>query len=183
MREYLRRCAKVGIVVFCVWHMVAVGTYSIPGDAQDGFSQWIRTHVVARIAPYVLLTSQWQQWNLFSPDPLRRVITYRIERLTDDGTWAPVGGITPSTYGLWRHAVRFKLLGQALAEDAHFLPIAERAARVLCREWGLGDDDRVRVWRDIFVVPHVAPSPTITWWKMWVPHAEPSLAIETNCRA
>lgn len=181
MKEYLRLFAKTGLALFCVWHMAAIAIYSIPGESKDRLSRALSERFAPRVAPYVLITSQWQQWNLFSPNPLRRVIFYSVERLTSSNEWQPVATINDRTYGILRHAARFKLLGQAFAEDQYYLPISERAARVFCREFGLSDQDRVRVWRDVAIVPYVHPSPTMRWWSGWTPRYEPNLAVETNC--
>lgn len=181
MREYLRIFAKTSVALFFVWHVVAVGVYTIPGEAKDGPSRWIKENVVPRVAPYLLLTSQWQQWNLFSPNPLRRIVFYRIEKQNPYGEWAYVTSINADTYGIWRHAVRFKLLGQALEENTQRPELAERAAQVLCREFAFKPDTGIRIWHDLTIVPYQWPSPNKEWWDSWTPAFESSLAIETLC--
>lgn len=167
MNHFFRLFLRTGVALFCVWHMVAVASYAIPNEIENPLS--------ARVRPYMLLTSQWQQWNLFSPDPLRRVVFYRIESQNVNGDWEPVGSIDDTTYGPLRHSLRFKLLGQAFAEgNARIEPVSEQAARVLCREFGVFATRRIRVWRDIAVVPQVPPP-------SWVPAFEPVLAVDTSC--
>jgi len=182
MREYLRTFAKTGVALFCVWHMAAVGFYSIPDDADDRFSRWAEDHVIGHFSEYVLMTSQWQQWNLFSPNPLRRIVFYRVERQNPYGEWAYVTSLNHTTYGPFRHAARFKLLGQALEENTTRPELAERAAQVLCDELGLEPGGRIRIWHEVAVIPYVWPSPGKAWWDAWTPRFEPSLAIETACQ-
>lgn len=181
MKEYLRTFAKTGIALFCIWHMAAIGAYSIPSDARDRFSTWMRGHVIPVVTPYVLQTSQWQQWNLFAPNPLRRIVFYRVDRQTDGGGWTEAAAINRTTYGTWRHAVRFKLLGQALEENTNCPELAERAAQVLCRELGFAPGERMRIWHDVTIVPYVHPSPSRAWWNSWTPQFNATLAIETTC--
>lgn len=182
IREYLRTFAKTGIALFCVWHMAAIGFYTIPDDADDPFTRWAEEHVIPHVTEYVLVTSQWQQWNLFSPNPLRRIVYYRLETQNPYGEWAYVASINNRTYGPFRHATRFKLLGQALEEETNRPELAERAAQVLCREHGMALGAGIRIWHEITVIPYVHPSPSKEWWDAWTPRFEPSLAYETVCQ-
>ena len=182
MRAYLRTFAKVGVAAFVVWHAAAVGLYAVPNEAPDRVSAWIRTHLTPRVTPYVLVTSQWQQWNLFAPNPLRRIVFYRIETQNAAGEWAYVASINAATYSPWRHSTRFKLLGQALEEGTTRPELAERAAQVLCREYGMDAGTRFRVWHEVTIIPYVHPSPDTEWWNTWTPQFEPTLAVETSCQ-
>lgn len=180
--DYLRTFAKTGIAVFCVWHMAAVGLYSLPDDSDDRFTNWAEEHLIPHVSEYMLLTSQWQQWNLFSPNPLRRIVFYRVETLNPYDEWAYVTSLNHTTYGPFRHAARFKLLGQALEENTDRPELAERAAQVLCDELGLDPEGRIRIWHEVTIVPYVHPSPSKDWWDKWKPQFEPSLAYETDCQ-
>ncbi len=182
MKEYLRTFAKAAIAVFCVWHVAAVGLYSIPGDAKDPVATFLRAHATPRVTPYVLVTSQWQQWNLFAPNPLRRIIFYRVEKQNAVGDWSYVASINDHTYSYWRHSVHFKLLGQAIEENSTKPELVERAAQVLCKEYGIVPGTRMRVWHEVTVVPYVSPPPGVAWWNAWIPQFESNLAIETPCQ-
>ncbi len=181
MKEYLRIFAKVGIALFCVWHMLAVGLYCIPPDTKDAASTWLRKNGMPYVQKYMMITSQWQQWNLFAPNPLRRIVFYKVEKQNAKGEWAFVTSINDHTYRPWRHAVRFKLLGQALEEKTTRPLLAERALQVLCKELSLEPGANVRIWHDITVVPYIHPSPRKQWWDIWKPHFESTLAIESSC--
>ncbi len=66
-------------ICFCLWHMFAVAAYLLPADSVEPM-QTIRGLSV----PYILALSQWQQWNIFSPNPLRRNSVYIVERDAGD---------------------------------------------------------------------------------------------------
>lgn len=182
IRSYLRTFAKVGIALFCAWHVAGVGLYSIPGDASDPMSRFAREKITPFFTPYVLITSQWQQWNLFAPNPLRRVIFYRIEKQSASGEWSRIALINDHTYSHWRHSVRFKLLGQAIEEGGGKPELAERAAQVFCAEYAMKEGTRMRIWHEVTVVPYVSPPPSVLWWNSWIPQFESTLAIETTCQ-
>jgi hypothetical protein len=183
MKEYLRLFAKTGIALFCVWHMTAIAVFSLPTDANDRVTQWIRYNTASAFSPYVFQTSQWQQWNLFAPNPLRRIVFYRIDTKTQDGDWMRVTTIDSTTYGLWRHTTRFKLLSLAIEEQTRRPALTERAAQVLCTEYGFIPGERIRIWHEIAIVPSITPSPNKTWWDSWIPQFEQTLAIDTVCQS
>lgn len=182
IREYLRTFTKIGIALFCAWHVTAVFLYTIPGDSTDRASRWVADNLTPYVTHYMLITSQWQQWNLFAPNPLRRITFYRIETQNAEGNWAYVASVNRQTYGSMRHAVRFKLLGQALEENTSRPELAERAAQVFCDEFALDPEANIRIWHETAIVPYVHPSPSKAWWDAWEPTFEASLAVETTCQ-
>ncbi len=117
------------IIVFCLWHLAAVAIYSLPDAANDGFSKGVRS-LQPVVRPYILLTSQWQQWNLFSPDPLRRTVTYVVEREEQSG-WTQLESFDPTDASFFRHATEFKFLGRLL-EGSGQLPLVEHFLRQQC---------------------------------------------------
>ena len=126
MRKALRIAGQIFIGVFFVLHVTAIGLYAIPMNTQDTTAKFLRDTVLQPFIPYILSTSQWQQWNLFSPDPLRRVTRYYIQQKTEDDRWATLASFTPETYSLWRHANHFKLFIDMLEvdQDTYRAPIA-----------------------------------------------------------
>src|SRR5687768_11713294 len=100
MWDLLKRSA---IISFVLWHMFAVVVYALPHDADDRLNTWIRSELKPIVRPYILLTSQWQQWNLFSPDPLRRVTAYDIQRNDREG-WTTIKVIDWNTLSAARQA-------------------------------------------------------------------------------
>ncbi len=61
--------------------------------------------------PYVLLLSQWQKWDIFSPDPLRRVSSYVVERNAGDRK-VLAAEINFDSLPWWRRAKELKVLGR-----------------------------------------------------------------------
>ena len=112
---------KGGIILFCVWHMFAVAIFALPRSASDELSTGVRHVFLPLVSPYVFTTSQWQQWNMFSPNPLRTITRYSCEVQQGDD-WRRVGIIGPEEFRGLRSAVlakmnRFHLLPKKLAEE------------------------------------------------------------------
>lgn len=106
MLGFSTRTRQALIVAFCLWHMTGVALYVIPGSMR-AHSPLIGA-VRSLTDPYVLMTSQWQQWNIFSPDPLRRVSTFRVES-TVDGVVGPTI-VDSEQLSMWRQAKELKVL-------------------------------------------------------------------------
>src|SRR5437764_493460 len=96
------------IILFCLWHMTAVAVFLLPQRAWNRAIKQLTT-------PYVLLTSQWQQWDIFSPDPLRRVSFYSLT--TDDNAGAKTLLQLDYAHLPWNaRAKELKILGRLQAE-------------------------------------------------------------------
>ena len=108
----------------------AVRLDALPDAANDGFSKALRP-LQSFVRPYVLLTSQWQQWNLFSPDPLRRIVTYRMEKEEIKG-WSTVETFDAGTYSVFRQASEFKFLGRLLEGGQTQLPLVANFLQQEC---------------------------------------------------
>lgn len=96
-------------MLFCAWHMLAVSLYLMPEtDATRALKNLT--------SPYVLLLSQWQQWNIFSPDPLRTSTAYRIE-IKKDGKWEAVQVIDYAHLHWYERAKELKVLERLETND------------------------------------------------------------------
>lgn len=97
------------IPIFCLWHMAAIAVYLLP--VPDG--RFEHTVLLARntTSPYVLLFSQWQKWDIFSPDPQRRASLYRVERNAGD-RWETAMRIDYEHLPWWRRAKELKVAGR-----------------------------------------------------------------------
>ncbi len=163
--------------------MFAVTVFSVPRDANDSFSMNVRSVLLPVVTPYMYITSQWQLWNIFAPDPLRRITLYRIEEETADG-WNVVDTIKPGSYSWWRHATYFKYAENALGETSdptHALQVA--FLRRECALLKIAPDAVLRfsLYQSILPVP---PHPgSMEFWDTWTPEWEQSIQAETSCPA
>jgi hypothetical protein len=153
---------RAGIVLFCIWHMVAVAVFVIPAQAQGTATQALREHVLPIVRPYLLITSQWQNWDLFSPDPMRRTTRYRVDALTA-GFWKPVKILEPALQHFWRsdefsYVIRLEDGGVGV-EDLWL-----RYVRALCAPLGLPEATPVRLVVEYAILPASAPA---EGWEAW----------------
>lgn len=185
MREAARLFGKVTIILFCLWHMTAVAVYAIPGESQSSIKKFLNEYVNPTVVPYLLITSQWQQWNLFSPDPLRRVMTYEIEigNGEPDG-WILTDNIEPGAFPWWRHAAQFKMLGTLLdgnteSDTQHSL--AERYLQLRCQMYGLPDESPIRLTYRYYIIPVQEDSMSVDEWWHYEPEMFGYTGHETRC--
>ena len=154
---------KTCIAFFCLWHAVAIAVYTIPVDATGALVDAARTYVRPAVEPYLLLTSQWQMWELFSPNPIRRVTRYRIDIRMKDGEWRTLRTLEPATAPVWRsdeysYVQRLEDDGDAFAE------LWTRYARSTCAPLGLREGTPVRIVVEYLILPE---KPTNGQWSFW----------------
>lgn len=181
MKESIRTAGRWTLIVLLVMHMAAVLLYAVPWGANDAPTRWIRLNLSAKVHPYILSTSQWQQWNLFSPDPLRRVSHY-IVQYSRNGTWITLRHYQPGMYPWWRHSNRFKLYGEFLdAQGDGYKPIVDHLLHRICATEELEPGTRIHVFRSAYVIPmHLKPE-SAAWWKGWKPEYIELAPVETTC--
>jgi len=181
MNPTLRTAGRWTIIVLAVLHMAAVLLYSIPWAANDAPTRWVRINVSAKVHPYILATSQWQQWNLFSPDPLRRVSHYVVQ-YKHEKAWITLRHYKPGMYEWWRHSNRFKLLGEFLDNQGEgYHPFAHHLLHRLCAGEKLQPGTQIRLFRSSYVIPmHLKPE-SAAWWKGWKPEFMELTPIDTTC--
>ncbi len=66
--------------------MFAVAAYVLPRDTTSPRWNSVNQKIFSFVRPYILFTSQWQKWDIFSPDPLRRASFYTID-VFDNNEW------------------------------------------------------------------------------------------------
>ena len=177
----LRTARNIIIPAFCLWHMFAIAVYAIPTVAQDQVALFIKKNIQPVVIPYLLATSQWQQWNLFSPDPMRRVSTYTL--VADiAGERRAVHAVTPTSSRWWQtqdditSIRRFEEVGESA------LPILERFTAEYCRPLNLPLGTPLRFVISSAELPRVGPSDADDWWKNWQPQWTNSYEWPTvNC--
>lgn len=155
------------IVLFVLWHSFAIAVYSIPSEAAGPASSWIRSEFAPYARPYLYATSQWQQWNLFSPVPHHRVSHYVIERREGE-SWQELTTITEQSEPWWSHAYTFKFLSRVLEEGGDDRrPLRERYLLSFCDEYALSPGTVLRLRFRFFEVPQPQHPMPLEWWNTW----------------
>jgi hypothetical protein len=148
-----RRVGRAVVVAFVLFHATAVVVYSIPRPAGDRVSAWIRGRVLPLVAPYMFVTSQWQLWNMFAPDPPRLVTAYRTDVGSATG-WRELVTIQPGSFPVWRHNARFQLMRNLLRDGVAGRESAvERYLHLHCEEHGLAPATPVRLTYIHYLIP------------------------------
>ncbi len=83
--------------------MFAVGSYLLRPQGL-GALQAIGQKMRSFVTPYILLTSQWQEWNIFSPNPVQRVGLYALSMTLDDRI-IEIKKLDPASLA-WHHRTR-----------------------------------------------------------------------------
>lgn len=173
----LRGFLKTLIALFCVWHMAAIGIYSLYHVDNYPVLNWLNSKRDI-FRPYILTTSQWQRWNLFSPDPLRRVIQMTIEQQIN-GQWETVAVINEHTVGFWRRATELKTVRRM--EDEDYQPLQERYVHVFCKTESIPVGTPMRLRKQWFVIPKHETMHSQQWWNNWQPEWNNDVLLETTC--
>lgn len=125
--------------------MTAVAAYLLPNNM---YTEIDATKNVTR--SYVLLTSQWQKWDIFSPNPLRRVSEYVIERDAGD-RWETVREMTFDTLPWWERAKELKVLGRL--EEERWNVLAGPYLRTYCPSFPSAAGTKLRLTARTIVLP------------------------------
>ncbi len=147
------------IVGGCLWHMFAIAAYLLPTNMEGMLGNMRQLS-----APYVLNLSQWQKWDIFSPNPLRRNSVYRIERNAGD-RWETAMTIDFDHVPWHERAKELKVLGRLQDSWKVLLPdyLASLCPRI---PGGPGTDVRLLVATTILpsnleALKNTAENPTI----------------------
>lgn len=175
----IRSAGKIAIVLFCVIHMAAVGAYAAPDYIPEPLKT-ARQKIVDVTSPYIFTTSQWQKWNLFSPDPLRRVVTFHIDRETKEG-WEEIDVIGPDTVAWWHKATELKTIRRMEESEggANLNALRERYILAYCKDFA--DGTKLRLRRLYYVIPHFETLPTIAQWHAFQPEWTQDFDVQVTC--
>ena len=102
---------QLSIIAFCLWHLTAVTLYVLPKNFGP---VWLQTSIgsLSNItSPYVQMTSQWQKWDIFSPNPMRNVHTFIVE-VQEKTRWRHYRSITPFSLSWSERGRELKILGR-----------------------------------------------------------------------
>lgn len=118
------------------------------------------------------MTSQWQRWNLFSPDPLRRVVEMDIEQ-NINGRWIIVHTINEHHVSWWQRAPELKIMRRM--EDDDKLPLREQYVQNYCHTHRLVPGTHMRMIKRWFVIPKDAQ------WSTWKPEWNQKIDFDLYC--
>lgn len=149
------------VILISVWYMAGLLIYAIPDSAKDPPSVWLRDHVAPRYRPYFLLASQWQKWNLFSPDPLNRIMFYHLDQFTAAG-WQEIPAFTLPKPGPFKHVDLFKILNQLDGDLTGERPVYEAFLQTYCQDYGVPPGTRLQLRRQYYDIPR-----RIYSWDEW----------------
>ncbi len=181
MQSPLNVAGKIVLIIFLLWHISAVFIYSIPREANDIFAKWSRIDLLPPVTPYMFATSQWQLWNIFSPDPLRRVTAYRIE-IHEDNRWQELTTIEPYAYSFFRHAPRMKMMGNLLDEFSNNrAPYAGRFLQLICLDHAVSAETPIRLVYRWYVLPQLKEPMPKSWWAQWTAKTTDTIGFTTVC--
>jgi hypothetical protein len=169
-----RKFLSLAVAAFALYHGLAVLLVSIPREVTW---QSAAQGLLPGMRAYLFATSQWQEWNLFSPNPLRRVTQYRIER-QQNGTWMLVKRLCAESLPPCRRADELKLLGR-IADDSTLTAVRKRYLQDVCRSQGLAAGTNVRLILEEYELPRGPLS--LAEWKAFAPAFQLRPDVSTVC--
>ncbi len=177
-----RILGKTTIVLFCLWHAGALFIHTLPPAAAGMIPDALRSHVSPIVNPYMMANGQWQNWDLFSPDPMRRISRYRVVALQEN-IWTTLRILEPATARFWRSSGEFSYPLQL--EDGGATELFSRYLRALCTPLGLTEGTPVALMVDYAILPESPPEndwaawrkDTTDDWDQWTAAVTPCPAI------
>lgn len=134
--------------------MIAIFAMSTPEDSNAKAALFLRNTVRPVTDPYLFLTSQWQYWNLFAPNPTNWVTEYRIEALRGNA-WETVTVISGPSLETWRRSDELKVLERMDEEGTDAM--RERYLYDACGTYKIGYGTPARMIRRLQVLERETP--------------------------
>lgn len=177
MRE-LNQWGHYLIIIFVLWHMVAITVFAIPSMAIDPWSRWLRSHIQPYVEPYLFLTSQWQQWNPAAPDPGSRVTFFVIEQQRGNEPWQKLTAVSPTTIAWHRRFPEYRI---ASALQNSPLIIRQQYLNNYCQLYHLPVHTHLRMVYQWYDLPTSLAVRSPQLWNTWLPqwHSQPQ--FQTVC--
>lgn len=181
MQRLSRLIGKILIAAFVLWHAFSVAVYTVPREAKDPFATIMRDRLLRIVSPYMLITSQWQLWNLFAPDPMRRVTFYTVQ-IRRGERWERLASIRPGTFSGLRHATQFKMLGNTLEENNEGKkPLVDSYLQYLCKRHRLDAGTPIILVYEFYIIPYNNRRQSVAWWRQWEPSLSSQVGHSTSC--
>ena len=173
-----RSVLRALIIAFCLYHMTAVAAYSVSTNWRIALLTYMREKTLPYVRGYTLMTSQWQQWNLFSPDPIRRVSRYRIGWEMNgkqvEGHWIDEGLS-------YHHSANIMKTLRRLEEHPHNDPLLLRFLALTCRNMVLPAGTPIHLERHYYVLPQPEEPLSRAEWKSFAPQWAQDVMAESMC--
>lgn len=181
MKEYLRLYGRTAVMVLVLLHMAAVLSFSVPSQARGAIAGFLRNTVRPELAGYLLATSQWQEWNLFAPDPQREVRTFAVD--AESGVrWEPVASFEAGAFPWWRHATYAKLLPAVLMKERlDYDVFRERFLQILCDDMGIAPNTMIRLREESHLIPYTDEHRSDAWWDAMEPSSSSTVIHIATC--
>jgi hypothetical protein len=148
-------------------HIISIVIYSLPELHYETRTSRFKNALAPLVRPYLFVTSQWQQWNLFAPDPLRRIDHYVVQ-IESNGAWTTVEELTPETLPWWRMADELKLMGSFAQTEYSTMRVPY--LKQYCRELSLPSGTSIRMMTRSAVISKERPSDAPQWSERMLSH-------------
>lgn len=163
MKTTVSPTGRMVISALVLWHMAAVAIFAFPPEV-TGWMQEARWKVLPMVRPYVLMFSQWQQWNLFSPDPYRRVTIFRVETAAV-GPWQMLERVNAESFPFSRRSSWAKYFTGLLDDTSDGREgIRQRFLQTRCKHHALAPETRIRLIFETRILPKNEDVQSVSWW-------------------
>lgn len=173
----MRHLGRLLIIAFCVWHMIATAIYVIPDESKNAPAKAIQAFIMPAAQPYLYATSQWQKWNIFSPDPIRRVSSYFFE-IEKEGSWHPLLDVRPREIAWWKRSRELKVLRRT---EEGGQAAAQAYLRYLCRIGLAPAGAHIRLRREYYVIPTGVEVRSMGGWQAFSPQTTTDILTDLYC--
>jgi hypothetical protein len=178
MRATLALAGRVALPLFLLWHAAAIFLCALPRADDSRIVTFLRGHILPIVAPYLVVTSQWQEWDLFSGASLAQATAYAVEG-KEDGTWRTLVLLDRQHLPFWRHPTDV-LLPKRILEVGEW-EMEKRYLRTFCEPLDLPNGMHLRLRTNATTVPVEDALSSRGWWAAWSPVTTSKTGNETTC--
>ncbi len=164
--RFTQPLAKFAIASFCLYHMAAIGLWCIPDRDPRQWLQDLRLGSEPYTRAYLLSTSQWQNWGLFSQGSLERVMTSRID-VWKDGKWTPKKDLSFAALPWWQNEAETSMLRSFDGNDRW--PVRERYLQRKCIQLRMASGTYLHFANPYYDPPMPERTANYQWWSQWEP--------------
>lgn len=159
--------------------MMAIAVYALPPDVNTPLVKWLKDNPRVVVKKYVLTTGQWQLWNIFAPNPLRRITFFSLEAKQGD-EWKEMTRMDTAHLPWWSQAYTLKI-SRRLEKESKYQVFRERITVRYCELLPLPPGTEIRLVKNSYVIPRNEIRNSFSWWNSWKPEWSRSVDVETAC--